>query len=260
MMSERFAPAVIAKNLVLSYGDHVALASSDFEIPAGRMTALIGANGSGKSTILNALAGLLRPASGTLEVPVSRGRADTMAYVLQATRVNEAMPVTVGEVVAMGRYAHLGPFRAFGERDRAACRLAMERLGLISLASRHLDELSGGQRQRVFVAQGLAQDATLLLLDEPVTALDLPTKDRILAVMREERARGTTIVFTTHDLDEAAAADHVLLLAGRVVAAGPPSEVLTAKRLYEAYGVRFVGEGARVMIDDAHHRPAATAL
>jgi manganese transport system ATP-binding protein len=245
--------AVSARQLVLAYGRRVALAASDFQIPARAVTAVIGPNGSGKSTVLNAIAGLMEPASGTLVVRTPSGDRAAIAYVLQSTKVNEAMPVTVREVVAMGRYARLGPFRPFGERDRGVCREAMERLDILDLATRHLDELSGGQRQRVFVAQGLAQQADLVLLDEPVTGLDLLSKQTILAVIHHEKARGATVVLTTHELAEAAEADNVLLLSGRVIASGPPAWVLTPDHLSEAYGVRLVGvEG--VMVDDAHHR------
>ena len=247
-------PAVSARQLVLAYGQRVALAPSDFEIPARSVTAVIGPNGSGKSTVLNAIAGLMPPTSGALVVRTPSGDRAAIAYVLQATKVNEAMPVTVREVVAMGRYAHLGPFRPFGERDRGVCQEAMQRLDILDLATRHLDELSGGQRQRVFVAQGLAQQADLLLLDEPVTGLDLLSRETILAVIQDEKARGATVILTTHELAEAAEADNVLLLSGRVIAAGPPGWVLTPDHLSEAYGVRLVAEEGGLMVDDAHHR------
>ncbi len=250
-------PAVIARDLVLAYGERVALTASDFDIPAGALTALIGPNGSGKSTILNAIAGLLEPSSGRLAVLAGPHLPAALAYVLQSTAVNEAMPVTVREVVGMGRYGSLGSFRRFTARDRALCAAAMERLAITELASRHLDELSGGQRQRVFVAQGLAQAADLLLLDEPITGLDLLSTEHIRAAIDEERERGATVILTTHELADAAAADWVLLLAGRVVAAGPPDEVLVPARLSEAYGVSFVTEGGRTIIDDAAHRPRA---
>jgi iron complex transport system ATP-binding protein len=250
-------PAVIARELVLAYGERVALTASDFDIPAGALTALIGPNGSGKSTILNAIAGLLEPVSGRLAVLAGPRRLAAIAYVLQSTSVNEAMPVTVREVVGMGRYGSLGPFRRFTAHDRMLCATAMDRLAITELASRHLDELSGGQRQRVFVAQGLAQASDLLLLDEPITGLDLPSAERIRSAIEEERRRGVSVILTTHELADAAAADWVLLLAGRVVAAGPPDEVLVPARLSEAYGVSFVTEGGRTIIDDAGHRPRA---
>lgn len=256
-MPERRDPAVAAHGLVLAYGERVALAASDFVIPAGALTALIGPNGSGKSTILNAIAGLLHPVAGQLAVPVATRERPALAYVLQATQINEAMPVTVREVVGMGRYAELGPFRRFTARDHALCAAAMERLAIAEVASRRLAELSGGQRQRVFVAQGLAQAADLLLLDEPITGLDLPSTERIRAAIGDERARGVTVVLTTHELADAAAADWVLLLSGRVIAAGPPDEVLTASHLEAAYGLSFRVEGGRLLIDDAVHRPQA---
>jgi manganese transport system ATP-binding protein len=256
MAADVSEPKVTATGLVLAYGDRVALAASDFIVPAGALTALIGPNGSGKSTILNAIAGLLRPAAGMLRLASTLHRRATIAYVLQATQVNQAMPITVREVVGMGRYADLGPFQPFGARDHELCQAAMDRVEIGELASRHLDELSGGQRQRVFVAQGLAQAADLLLLDEPMTGLDLASAAGIRLAIREEVSRGITVVFTTHQLSDAAAADWVLLLAGRVVAAGPPSEVLTRTHLGAAYGMSFVAEGGPFVVDDAVHGEA----
>jgi iron complex transport system ATP-binding protein len=245
-----------AENLTLSYGDRVALARSTFEIPPG-ITAIIGPNGAGKSTLLHAIAGLVEPASGWLTVPFDREGG--VAYVLQATKLNEMTPITVGEAVAMGRYARLGFFRRFGPDDRAACERSMNRLGIGDLMARHLSELSGGQRQRVFVAQGLAQEASLLLLDEPITGLDLVSRDYILQVVQEERAAGVTIVGTTHSLEEARMADHVLLLAGRVIASGPPDEVLNAESLSAAYSHPMsTTEEGQVLHDDPHHRPTET--
>jgi ABC-type Mn2+/Zn2+ transport system ATPase subunit len=133
-------------------------------------------------------------------------------------------------------------------------RAAMERMEVTELARRRLEELSGGQRQRVFVAQGLAQEADVLLLDEPVTGLDLVSQSLITAAVAAERARGCTVVVTTHSLGEASEADQMLLLAGRVVASGPPSEVITGANLRAAYGARVltVDEGI-VLLDDPHH-------
>lgn len=255
-MPDRLAAS--AAGVVLAYGGHPAVEASDFTIPAGRLTAIIGPNGSGKSTILNALAGLLPPRSGTLEVlgrPAGKARR-RVAYVLQATKVNEVMPITVRETVAMGRYALLGPFGFLRGPHRRAYLEAMERLEIADLAGRHLHELSGGQRQRVFVAQGLAQQAELLLLDEPITGLDLVSMERIRAAIAAEIARGTTVVVTTHDVAEANRADHVILMSGRVHAEGPPARALHPDRLSEAYGIAIVHlEDGSVVLDDAHHRP-----
>ncbi|MFQ5948872.1 MAG: metal ABC transporter ATP-binding protein [Acidimicrobiia bacterium] len=254
-MQDRLAAR--GRAVALAYGERTALAPSDFEVPAGKLTAIIGPNGSGKSTLLNALAGLMDPISGTLEVlgRGSRRPRRRVAYVLQAAKVNEMMPVTVWEVVGMGRYSRLGAFRRFRAADRGAVDEALDTVGIGDLADRHLAGLSAGQRQRVFVAQGLAQDADLLLLDEPLTGLDLVSRGLIGEAVGAELAAGGTVVVTTHDLVEATAADHVLLLAGRVVAEGPAAGVLTPGRLSEAYGVGVVHlEDGTVVLDDSHHR------
>ncbi len=246
--------------MVLAYGDRIALRASDFEIPEGRVTAVIGPNGSGKSTLFRAVAGLKDPTWGRLEVLGSSPRSmrRRVAYVLQATSVNQAMPVTVGELVTMGRYAGVGLLGRLSRADRAAVAQALERLEIAHLADRHLGDLSAGQRQRVFVAQGLVQDRDLFLLDEPITGLDLVSSERIIDVIAEERGRGGTVALTTHDLSEAALADHVLLLAGRLVAAGPPERVLAPSHLSEAYGARVFEVDGRLMVDDAAHDAATS--
>jgi ABC-type Mn2+/Zn2+ transport system ATPase subunit len=225
-----------------------------FTLPAGAVTALIGPNGSGKSTLLHALAGQLAPRAGRLDVTASSGGG--IAHVLQATAVNEHLPITVRETVAMGRYAHTGPFRRLRAADRAAVTAALGALAITDIAGRQLHELSGGQRQRAFVAQGLAQGADLLLLDEPITGLDLVSRQHILDAIATERTAGRTVVVSTHDLGDAAAADHLLLLAhGRVVAAGPPDDVLTDTHLAEAYGGHLLrlGDSTLILDDHPHH-------
>lgn len=247
--------AVVGRGVVLAYDGRSALAASDFAVPVGRLTALIGPNGSGKTTWLHAVAGLLRPRHGVLEV---LGRPpdevhDRVAYVLQTTRVNNVVPVTVREVVAMGRYGRLGLFGRLTAADRAAVDAALDRLRLAALAHHHLRELSAGERQRVFVAQGIVQEADLLLLDEPVQALDALSHQVIDDVVDAEVGRGTAIVLTTHDLAEARRADHVLVLGGRVLAEGPPKHALTDAVLAEAYGAHLLHAGEGVSLDDPHH-------
>jgi iron complex transport system ATP-binding protein len=249
--------AVQAVDLELRHGPQIGLASSTFTIPSGLITAVIGPNGSGKSTLLNGLAGLLQPSGGSIEVlgdSPERVRK-RIAYVLQSTKVNENLPVTVREVVAMGRYAGLGSLRRASTEDRRAVQEAIVRLGIEDVARRHLHELSGGQRQRVFVAQGLVQEHELLLMDEPTTGLDLVSTTAISHVIRQEREDRGTVVFTTHELADAYAADHVILLAGRVVAAGAPSEVLTTESLSDAYRTRVIEVGGRILVDDSAHQP-----
>ena len=246
--------AVIGREVSAQYDGKTVLSPSDFTIPAGAITALIGPNGSGKSTLLSLIAGLHPLASGTIEIPQLDSRARRLAYVFQSTRVNENLPVTVREVVAMGRYPTTGPRRRFTTEDHRVVDEAMRRMGIVDIAGRHLEALSGGQRQRVFVAQGLAQDHDLLLLDEPTTGLDLPSARAIDAVIHDEHARGCTVIITTHDLSEAGDADHVVLLAGRVVADGPPETVLTEEHLAAAYGPGLLhADHGLPMIDDPAH-------
>jgi manganese transport system ATP-binding protein len=248
--------AAQASKLVLSRGSVTALTESDFTIPAGRITAIIGPNGGGKSTLLHAIAGLLPIKEGTLSVfdqPVV-GVRDDVSYVLQYTTVPAGTPITVAEAVAMGRYPRQGMLRRPSVDDRAKVAAAMERLGVTELARRQLTELSGGQRQRVYVAQGIAQDHRLLLLDEPLTGLDITSMQTIDSIIHEEPEHGCTVVLTTHDLDEARAADHVLLTAGKVVACGPPEHVLTPENLTAAYGLGVLHVNDRpTLVDDHHH-------
>jgi ABC-type Mn2+/Zn2+ transport system ATPase subunit len=248
-------PAIIATSISVSYGHTVALSTSDFTIPSSQVTAVIGPNGSGKSTLLNVMAGLIEPTNGSIEVAIGGGQGRGISYVLQTTSVNEALPVSVREVVTMGRYATAGPYRRLDVVDRRAVDDAMERMGITDLASRHLHDLSGGQRQRAFVAQGLAQDHAILMLDEPLTGIDLTTAQAIDAVIHDETERGCTVILTTHDLSEAQFADHVLLLSSRVVASGPPDAVLTADNLVAAYGpaLLHVDEAGTMFVDDPHH-------
>ena len=250
--------AVRGTNVTLIYGDRVAFRASNISIPSEQITAVIGPNGSGKSTLLNAIAGLTPLADGALEVlgtdPL--GARSRTAFVLQATKVNDRLPVTVREVVMMSRYVERGAFGFIGNIDREVVDEALERLDVARLARRHLGELSGGERQRVFVAQGLAQQADLLLLDEPLNALDIVSKEIITKTIFDEQRRGRTVIATTHDLGEAAKAGHVLLLSGGVVAEGRPEAVLTSAHLARAYGIEVVeNDSGTPILDDSAHNP-----
>lgn len=250
-------PAVLAVDAAFKYGSRTAVAPSSFCIPERSITAIIGPNGSGKSTTLNGIAGLAEPSSGTIEVLPIDGRQRLVSYVLQTTKVNESLPITVREVVTMGRYPSTGAYGWLKEADRAAVQAAMDRMEITGLAERHLTELSGGQRQRVFVAQGLTQEHDMLLLDEPLTGLDITSAHAIDDVIHEEQSHGCTIVLTTHDLTAAQVADYVILMSGRVVASGSPDEVLTEEHLRDAYGPSLIHvEGTRLFLDDPIHRPA----
>lgn len=242
----------------LAYGSRVVLEVVGLSIPRGSVTTVIGPNGSGKSTLLHAIAGLLRPMTGLVDVhgPSRRAGKGHIAYVLQDTEANRLLPMTVREVVMVGRYGRLGFFGLPRAEDRAAVEAAMARMDVIDLAGRQLRELSGGQRQRVLVAQGLAQGAEVLLLDEPVTGLDLVSQGLIVRAIEDERSNGATVVLTSHDLADAERSDLVVLLAGKVVAFGPPREVLTPRLLREAYGGQVVTVGRGLALDDVHDHGA----
>jgi iron complex transport system ATP-binding protein len=252
--------AAIGVDIEAAIDGNLALAASSFQLPRGAVTAVIGPNGSGKSTLLNLLAGLLQPIAGTLEVlgSTSGDSTDQIAYVLQATNVNETLPISVREVVTMGRYATRGLVGRLSADDRAAVQSAMDTLGIADLARRSLHQLSGGQRQRVFVAQGLAQDHRLLLLDEPLMGLDLVSSAAIERVIIDERTAGRTVVLTTHDVSQALGADWAVLMAGRVIAFGPPLEALSPENLALAYGIKVVqAADGRFVVDDPAHAPVA---
>lgn len=252
--SQSGLPLAEASDLVLKYGDHVALAASTFTVPNWGITAIIGPNGSGKSTILHAIAGLLPVASGSLQVlgtSPSEARGH-VSYVLQSMLVPPTTPMTVREAVGMGRYPSAGWWRPFRRHDRQLINEAMRRLRIDHLAGRHLHELSGGQRQRVYVAQGLVQDHSVLLLDEPLTGLDLVSARTIDTIIHEERDNGTPIMLTTHDLDEARAADHVLIVSGRVIACGPSEQVCNRRNIEVAYGLGGLHEWQGFLDDPAH--------
>lgn len=247
--------AIVVRHLRVDRGAATALSIDHLDIRRGT-TALVGPNGSGKSTLLHTISGLLQPSTGSVTV---FGRSPTesrpqIAYVLQEQHASEHLLVTAREVVTLARAAVRGPFGRLRSGDREAVDRAMDRLDVGTLARRHLAEMSGGQRQRVFVAQGLAQQADILLLDEPVAGLDLASAQAIRTVIDQERASGRVVIVATHDLDEARRADHVVLLNGRVVASGPPTDVLIPERLREAYGARVLDLGDQmVTVDDGVH-------
>ncbi len=246
---------ITIRNLTVHRGTAAVLSIDALDVPAG-VTALVGPNGSGKSTLLHAIAGLL-PTSGELRV-LGKSPAESrqsVAYVLQTQHVATQLPVTAREVVSLGRTPTIGPVRRLRRSDHDAIERALSRMELKGLAHRHLTELSGGQRQRVFIAQGLVQDAEVLLLDEPLAGLDLASAEQIGSAVATERAAGRTVIIATHDLDEAARADYVVLLAGHVVAAGAPPHVLTPANLRVAYAGRILDlDGGAIALDDgAHH-------
>ncbi|MGW5866472.1 zinc ABC transporter ATP-binding protein AztA [Streptomyces sp. NPDC055239] len=215
-------------DLCAGYPGRPVLQQLTSEIPRLTTTALVGPNGSGKSTLLGVLAGVIRPTSGELH---QDGHLPP-AFVPQRGAVGDSLPLTVRQTVEMGRWSERGPWRRLTRRDRATVDAALDRLGIGDLASRQLGELSGGQRQRALIAQGLAQESDLLLLDEPTTGLDPEARERIGALLTALVADGVTVVQATHDLEVAGAADGCLLLQdGRLAGHGHPDQVLTTSAL-----------------------------
>ncbi|MEM9563432.1 MAG: metal ABC transporter ATP-binding protein [Actinomycetota bacterium] len=233
--------------LTVRYGDALALDRITFEIPAGRSVAVIGPNGSGKSTLLKAIAGIVGPDGGSVDVG-----GQQVAIVLQSTEVDRHIPLSVRNAVTMARFSSAGLFGRLDGRDRAAVGNALRSLGLDGLADRQIHRLSGGQRQRTFVAQGLAQQADVLLLDEPLTGLDVVSQSLIGQVLDRLNETGVTTIMTTHSFAEAEACDLVALLATEVVAFGPPAAVLVESNLRRGFGGRFVRIGETLLVDDAN--------
>ncbi|MCX7620968.1 MAG: zinc ABC transporter ATP-binding protein AztA [Acidimicrobiales bacterium] len=243
------ASSLCIQGLEVRYGDRTALHDVDLEIKAGSSLAVIGPNGSGKSTLLRAIAGLITPTAGSIQRPGN----GTVAMVFQSTEVDRSLPINVLDTVRIGRYPHVGLLGRFRPADHTAVDKALERLAIAALAKRQLHHLSGGQRQRVMVAQGLAQEADLLLLDEPVTGLDMVSRQTILEVIAAETRAGRTVVVTTHDLEDARRCDQVLLLAGRAIAVGSPEDVLQHDPLRRAFGSQVARVGTDLILDDQHH-------
>jgi ABC-type Mn2+/Zn2+ transport system ATPase subunit len=227
-----------ADDLTVGYGPYPVAGRLSFDLGPGELMCLIGTNGSGKSTLLKTVAGLIQPVSGQIEV---LGRAPgaepaCVAYLAQRTPSSFTLPIRAADVVAMGRFAHLGLVRRMSAEDHRICADAMARLGVTQFARKPLLELSGGQQQRTYLAQALARHGDVLLLDEPTAGLDPAGRELFAAAVASERERGCAVVMATHDLADAEGADLVLLLAGRLIAIGPPAEVLTDEHLRASFG------------------------
>ncbi len=229
------------EQLRAGYPGVLALDGVDLTVGRGSISALVGANGSGKSTLFSTLLGLRQPLSGTVrlfgEPPKSARRRNLVSYVPQHEQIDTTFPITVEQVVMMGRYGHMGLTRRARPADRAAAGEALEQVGLQDLRRRAIGELSGGQRKRAFVARAIAQRAPLMLLDEPFAGVDRISEELITRVLRRLRDSGTSLLVSTHHLEGVGElADEVILLHRRVLAAGLPEDVLTEEQLGRAFG------------------------
>jgi manganese/iron transport system ATP-binding protein len=249
------APAVQAQGVSIRYNGRQALEAVSFQLEAGQRVAVLGPNGAGKTTLLKALAGMLRPNAGRVSVfGESPGGHICIAYVPQRSQIDWAFPVTVAEVVMMGRIRQIGVLRWPRARDWDIVRQALAGVEMTEFSDRQIGELSGGQQQRAFLAQALAQQAEIILMDEPLTALDLPSQEAIFRAIDRLAGSGVTVVLSTHDLNLAAERfDQVLLLNRALIAIGPPAAVFTPENLRRAYGSHIhrlaEGEGLMVLTD-----------
>jgi ABC-type Mn2+/Zn2+ transport system ATPase subunit len=230
---------LLIRDLAAGYGGEATLRDVNLDLPSGSITGVVGPNGSGKSTLLKAILGLTPEVSGEVRlggVEVDRVRR-RIAYVPQRELVDWGFPITAADVVMMGRYPRLGVVRRPRAEDRARVADALARVGMGALAGRQIGALSGGQQQRVFLARALVQEASVLLLDEPMTGVDRATEQAIDVLLHELRDAGATVVITTHDLESASEqCDLLAFVNHRIVAFGPPAETFTPPTLHATFG------------------------
>lgn len=226
-------------NLTVSYNRRPVLWEIDFSLPQGKLIGVIGPNGSGKTTLLKSIMGLVMPSSGYVKIfdrPLNTVR-QRVSYVPQRESVDWDFPVSVREVVEMGRYRSSNLLRRLSRNDRKVAQEALEKVGLQEFAKRQISQLSGGQQQRVFVARALAQEADLYLMDEPFAGVDAASEDAILRLLSEMKQQGKTVLIVHHDLQTARQFfDYMVLLNTRLIATGTTDEVFTADFLSQAYG------------------------
>ena len=233
---------ISASHITVTYRNgHTALRDSSFETPTGSITALVGINGSGKSTLFKAIMGFVRLSRGSITVfgmPVRNAlKKNLVAYVPQSEDVDWNFPVLVEDVVMMGRYGHMNFLRQPKDVDYAAVTDALQRVNMLPFRKRQIGELSGGQKKRVFLARAIAQEAKVILLDEPFTGVDVKTEDQIIALLKEMRKSGAVMLVSTHNLGSVPEfCDRTVLIKGTVLGYGPTSEIFTEENLTKTFG------------------------
>lgn len=233
---------ISASHITVTYRNgHTALRDSSFETPTGSITALVGINGSGKSTLFKAIMGFVRLSRGNItifDMPVRNAlKKNLVAYVPQAEDVDWNFPVLVEDVVMMGRYGHMNFLRQPKDVDYAAVTDALQRVNMLPFRKRQIGELSGGQKKRVFLARAIAQEAKVILLDEPFTGVDVKTEDQIIALLKEMRKSGAVMLVSTHNLGSVPEfCDRTVLIKGTVLGYGPTSEIFTEENLTKTFG------------------------
>ncbi len=238
-------------NVSVIYNNRAALDNVSLTIPHGPQVAVVGPNGAGKSTLFKAMVGLIPLDSGSIQIHSEPLEKDhyCISYVPQREEVDFRFPVTVKEVIMMGRYRQYGLLGSPSEKDKEAVELALVQLGIQKLAKLSLHELSGGQLQRVFLARALAQEPHILLMDEPFNGVDLSTQEATFQLLSDLRKLNVTVLVSTHDLNMAAKKfDAVMLLKRRLIVYGPPSEVMKRDYLVAAFGEQlFLLDGAALV-------------
>lgn len=234
--------ALDVKDISVNYSEVRALTGATLQLKTGRICGLVGMNGSGKSTLFKSIMGLVKPDRGTVSIhgvtPGQARKQGIIGYVPQSEDVDWDFPLSVRDVVMMGRYGKMGPLRRPGPVDRIAVDEALERVELTEYANRQIGQLSGGQKKRAFVARGIAQNATLLLLDEPFAGVDKRSEATMTRLLRELAASGATVLVSTHDLHALPQlADEAVLLMRKVLKHGSPETVLTSDNLALAFGL-----------------------
>jgi len=251
-VSAAAASLIEIRGATLGYGRHAVLEGIDLTIREGDFLGLVGPNGSGKTTLLRTLLGLQGPLAGSVTRAMREGRPVMAAYVPQRDTVDAIFPLTVRELVMMGRYCHIGVLRRPTADDHARVREALQHAGIADLAGRPFEALSGGQRQRVLIARALASDAPLLALDEPTNGMDLASETNLLALLRRLHAQQRlTVILATHLLHSVApVASQIAILHEGRLRVGPREQMLTAAVLSEVYGMPVAVEaiGGRLAI------------
>jgi manganese/iron transport system ATP-binding protein len=246
-------PILDVQQISVRYNGHLALTDISFHLHQGERVAVVGPNGAGKSTLFKVVSGVLQPSSGVVNIFGSRPNQHVcIAYIPQRSQVDWNFPVSVADVVMMGRSAKLGPLNWPHKSDREHVRRALDTVELSDLAERQIGQLSGGQQQRMFIARALAQEAELMLMDEPLTGLDTPSQEALLNLLDTLRTQNVTIMVATHDLDQAARHfDRIMLINHRLIAFDAPQRVLQTDYLLQAYGGRLkVDSGETMVVDD----------
>jgi manganese/iron transport system ATP-binding protein len=246
-------PILDVQRLTVRYDGRIALEELNFHLHMGERIAVVGPNGAGKSTLFKVIAGVLPPGRGEVNIFGSRpGGHNCIAYIPQRSQVDWNFPVSVADVVMMGRSAKLGLFNWPHKKDWEYVRHALDVVALSDLAGRQIGQLSGGQQQRMFIARALAQQAELMLMDEPLSGLDTPSQEGLLDLLDTLRAQNVTVMVATHDLDQAARHfERIMLLNHRIVAFDVPQKVMNTEFLLQAYGGRLkIDAGETMLIDD----------